>query len=109
MGFEREASGTVSRYARVEANEPWLKLAVMADDRAPVKPGLYETDFVAWAETTAQLLQENQFAEIDLDNLIEEVEALSRSDKREIRSRLIKLLSHLLKRAYQPENAAIAG
>jgi Domain of unknown function DUF29 len=75
----------------------------MADHRTPVKPELYETDFVAWAETTAQLLRENRFAELDLDNLIEEVEALSRSDKREIRSRLIKLLSHLLKFAYQPE------
>jgi hypothetical protein len=76
----------------------------MPDPHTPVKPGqLYETDFAAWAETTAQLLRENRFAEIDLDNLIEEVEALSRSDKREIRSRLIKLLSHLLKYAYQPE------
>ena len=77
----------------------------MADHRTPVQPGqLYQTDFAIWTETTAQLLRENRFAEIDLESLIEEVEALSRSDKREIRSRLIKLLSHLLKFAYQPEN-----
>jgi hypothetical protein len=64
---------------------------------------LYETDFAKWLETTAQLLKEQRFTELDLDNLIEEIEALSRSDKREIRSRLIKLLSHLLKYTYQPE------
>lgn len=76
----------------------------MLDPRPPVKPDqLYESDFAVWAETTAQLLREKRFAEIDLDNLIEEVEALSRSDKRELRSRLIKLLSHLLKYVYQPE------
>jgi len=64
---------------------------------------LYETDFAEWLEATAQLLKKRQFTELDLDNLIEEIEALSRSDKREIRSRLIKLLSHLLKYTYQPE------
>ena len=76
----------------------------MLDPHIPMKlDQLYETDFAVWAVTTAQLLRENRFAEIELDSLIEEVEALSRSDKREIRSRLIKLLSHLLKYAYQPE------
>jgi hypothetical protein len=64
---------------------------------------LYETDFAEWLDATAQLLKEQRFTELDLDNLIEEIEALSRSDKREIRSRLIKLLSHLLKYTYQPE------
>ncbi|NJN59824.1 MAG: DUF29 domain-containing protein [Leptolyngbyaceae cyanobacterium SL_5_9] len=64
---------------------------------------LYETDFAEWLDTTAQLLKQRRFTELDLDNLIEEIEALGRSDKREIRSRLIKLLSHLLKYTYQPE------
>ncbi|NJP11573.1 MAG: DUF29 domain-containing protein [Leptolyngbyaceae cyanobacterium RU_5_1] len=65
---------------------------------------LYDADFAKWIDKTVQLLKERQFAELDLENLIEEVESLVRSDKREIRSRLIKLLSHLLKYAYQPEN-----
>ena len=64
---------------------------------------LYDRDFSQWAEMTAQLLEEKRFGDIDLENLVEEVRALSRSDKREIRSRLIKLLSHLLKYNYQPQ------
>ena len=64
---------------------------------------LYDRDFSQWAEMTAQLLEEKRFDDIDLENLVEEVRALSRSDKREIRSQLIKLLSHLLKYNYQPQ------
>jgi lipocalin len=37
---------------------------------------------------------------VDLENLIEEIEALGKSDKKEIRSRLTTLLAHLLKRIY---------
>lgn len=68
-----------------------------------MSPQLYDTDFAEWADKTAQLLQERRFTEIDVDNLIQEIKALTLSDKRQIRSRLIKLLSHLLKCAYQPE------
>jgi hypothetical protein len=73
-------------------------------DQSQQLASLYETDFAQWVESTVQLLRKRQFADIDLENLIEEIEALSRRDKREIRSRLIKLLSHLLKHAFQPES-----
>lgn len=43
---------------------------------------LYETDFVAWAQQQALLLKQGRLEELDLTNLIEEVEGLSRSDKR---------------------------
>jgi hypothetical protein len=65
---------------------------------------LYDTDFVQWLARTAQLLKERRFDELDLDNLIEEIEALNRSEKREIESRLEVLLMHLLKWQYQPEH-----
>jgi hypothetical protein len=64
---------------------------------------LYDTDFAVWIEHTAELLKQQRFSELDLENLIEEIEALGRSDRREIRSRLIVLLAHLLKFAYQPD------
>jgi hypothetical protein len=64
---------------------------------------LYDKDFYLWLKTTAKLLQEQKFAEIDLDNLIEEIESMGRSEKRELRNRLIVLLTHLLKWKYQPE------
>ncbi|MFZ1028219.1 MAG: DUF29 domain-containing protein [Limnoraphis robusta] len=64
---------------------------------------LYEQDFYLWTQKTAQQLKENQFNEVDIPNLIEEVESMGRSEKRELKSRLIILLMHLLKWHYQPE------
>lgn len=65
---------------------------------------LYEQDFYLWIQTTAQQLKENKLNEIDIPNLIEEIESMGRSEKRELKSRLIVLLMHLLKWHYQPEN-----
>ncbi len=62
----------------------------------------YDEDFFRWTQEQAQLLRERRFAELDLANLIEEVESVGRSDKREIRSRLEVLLVHLLKWQVQP-------
>jgi hypothetical protein len=64
---------------------------------------LYEQDFYLWIQTTAQQLKEGKFDEVDLTNLIEEIESMGRSEKRELKSRLIVLLMHLLKWQYQPE------
>ncbi|AFZ58198.1 DUF29 domain-containing protein [Anabaena cylindrica FACHB-243] len=64
---------------------------------------LYDQDFYLWIDTTAKQLKAGKFAEIDLENLIEEIESMGRSEKRELKSRLIVLLMHLLKWQYQPE------
>ena len=64
--------------------------------------GLYKQDFHKWTRQQAQLLREKRFADLDLDNLIEEVESVGRSEEREIRSRLKVLLADLLKWKYQP-------
>ncbi|MFM6208641.1 DUF29 domain-containing protein [Planktothrix sp.] len=64
---------------------------------------LYEQDFYLWTQITAEQLKENKFNEIDKTNLIEEIESMGRSEKRELKSRLIVLLMHLLKWHYQPE------
>ena len=63
---------------------------------------LYEQDFVLWAEETAKQLRAKDFSKIDLDSLIDEVESLGKRDKRELKSRLITLFEHLLKRHYVP-------
>lgn len=62
---------------------------------------LYETDFNRWIEETAQNLKDGNFQALDLTNLIEEIESIGRNNKREIKSRLIVLLMHLLKCKYQ--------
>ncbi len=60
----------------------------------------YETDYTAWAESTAAFLRQRRFEEIDLDALIEEVDGLAKSDPKAIRSQLRRLLLHLLKWQY---------
>jgi len=64
---------------------------------------LYDQDFYLWIETTAQQLKEGRFSEVDLENLVEEIESMGRSEKRALESNLVILLMHLLKYKYQPE------
>jgi hypothetical protein len=68
----------------------------------PPRNTLYETDLYAWTREQARLLRERRWDDLDLDNLIDEVESVGGSEKREIRNRVIKLLAHLLKWKYQP-------
>lgn len=63
---------------------------------------LYETDFNLWIEQTVNQLKNGDMGGLDLENLIEEIEAMTRSDKREIFNRLKVLIMHLLKCKYQP-------
>lgn len=63
----------------------------------------YNKDFYSWVKITAKLLREKRFDEIDLDNLIDEVETLGRSERKAVKSNLKVLLMHLLKYKYQPE------
>ena len=63
---------------------------------------LYEADFYAWTQQQARLLRERRWDDLDLDNLVDEVESVGSSEKREIRNRLKVLLSHLLKWKFQP-------
>ncbi len=64
---------------------------------------LYEQDFCLWIETTANLLKEGQFSQLDIENLVEEIETMGRSEKNALKSNLIVVLLHLLKWRYQPE------
>lgn len=61
---------------------------------------LYDRDFYAWSMQAAELLRQRRFAELDTESLIEEVEDLGKSVKRELKSRLRTLLEHLLYISY---------
>jgi hypothetical protein len=63
-------------------------------------PSLYDRDILLWVEDTVAKLKSHNFEQLDIENLIEEVEALGISQRRELRNRLITLLEHLLKRLY---------
>lgn len=58
---------------------------------------LYDTDYQLWLEQTVADLRSQNFHNLDLKNLIEEIESLDKRDKRAIDSYLRHLLEHLLK------------
>ena len=62
----------------------------------------YEQDFVGWLNTQAELLKTGKVNELDIKNLVVEIEAMGRSEKRELESRMIILVMHLLKWTFQP-------
>ena len=62
----------------------------------------YEADFAAWAERQAALVRAGRFAELDVENVAEELEAMCRSLTHELRSRHLVLMAHLLKYEFQP-------
>ncbi|NJL89952.1 MAG: DUF29 domain-containing protein [Coleofasciculaceae cyanobacterium SM2_1_6] len=64
---------------------------------------LYETDFSLWLEETAGLLRAGKLDHLDIENLLEEIEGMSRSERDAIESNLIRVLQHLLKWHYQPQ------
>ena len=64
---------------------------------------LYEQDFYTWCLTTAALIREGKWYDLDREALAEEIESLGKSDWRELASRIAVLLRHLLKWRYQPE------
>jgi Domain of unknown function DUF29 len=66
-------------------------------------PNLYETDFFAWTQAQAELLRHQQWNQLDLPNLIEEIESLGRQQRQELRNRLSILIGHLLMWEYQPQ------
>jgi hypothetical protein len=64
---------------------------------------LYDQDFYAWTQRQIELLQAQQWNQVDVENLIEELDGLGKQQRQELRNRLGVLLGHLLKWRYQPE------
>ena len=79
------------------------------DDLKPIEPatqtddGLYERDFHAWTHDRAEKLRRRTDDALDWANIAEEIESLGNRDKREVDSRLMRIIQHLLKWEYQPE------
>lgn len=74
---------------------------------------LYEEDTVAWAENQAAALRaaaqggSNQV--LDWENLAEEIEDLARSQRRELRSQVRRIVEHLIKLEHSPAIDPRAG
>jgi hypothetical protein len=64
---------------------------------------LYEQDETAWLETMSALAANGRYAEMDYPHLSEYLADMAKRDRREVFSRLVLLLCHLLKWEHQPE------
>ena len=71
-------------------------------------PSLYERDILLWSEEQADALRRLKAGrrdlpnELDLDNIVEEIESVGRSELHAVESLLVQALSHLLKLARDP-------
>jgi len=63
---------------------------------------LYDTDYGLWLASQIDSLKSHQWDDLDIDNLIEELEGLDQSNKRELDSYLVLILTNLLKWEFQP-------
>ena len=68
-------------------------------------PSLYDRDFALWVEAQVAALRAGDVAALDLPNLIEELEGLTKRDERALGSQLKRVMAHLLKQRHQPERA----
>lgn len=75
-------------------------------------PSLYDRDILAWSEEQAAALRRLKASrrdlpnELDLDNIVEEIESVGRSQLSATESFLRQLLVHLVKLASQPDSDA---
>ncbi len=63
----------------------------------------YDTDFDKWLTEQANNLRNHNWNSLGIDNLIEELECVNRSDKRELNSYTVVILTRLLKWQFQPD------
>lgn len=67
-------------------------------------PTLYETDFYGWTQEQAaklrKLLAERSNLDLDIENILEEIDGLGRSNYHQLVSRLEEIAIHLLKLHY---------
>jgi hypothetical protein len=75
----------------------------MSDRTAVSVPSLYHEDETAWLDLMARLAAERRFHELDCEHLSEYLSDMARRDRREVYSRLVVLLTHLLKWEHEPE------
>lgn len=58
---------------------------------------IYEQDYYAWTQQQADLMRTRRYRDLDMDHLIEEIESMGVSERRQLVDRLKVLIAHLLK------------
>lgn len=76
----------------------------MTTAAAPPLSLIYEQDETAWLDAMANLAAQGRYAEMDHSNLSEYLADMANRDRREVSSRLVILMTHLLKCEHQPDH-----
>lgn len=58
---------------------------------------LYDRDYAYWAEEIAAKLQQGKFLESDIENLVEEIQDMSKRERDKLLSSIHLIVHHLLK------------
>ncbi len=66
-------------------------------------PALFAEDETAWLDEMAELIAAGDHAELDYANLQEYLTDMAKRDRREVFSRLVVLITHILKWQHQPD------
>jgi uncharacterized membrane protein len=72
-------------------------------EREPEPPSQYHQDFYAWTQLQAKALQDRNLDQLDLKNLVIEIEALGRQERRHLRHHLAELLTALITHSQSKE------
>jgi hypothetical protein len=67
---------------------------------------LYDGDFALWIEAQVAALRAGDVAALDIQNLILELEGLTKRDERALGSQLKRIMAHLLKQRHQAQRAS---
>ena len=63
-----------------------------------------DVDFCGWVTEQVELLRAGRIAEADIESLVDEIESLGKSERRELDNRLRELMMYLIKWHWQPES-----
>jgi len=64
---------------------------------------LYDSDFYLWTQRASGQLRSGKLAADDLEHAAEEIADMGKRDRRELQSRMMVLIMHLIKWAAQPD------
>jgi hypothetical protein len=69
----------------------------------PADDSLYDRDFFEWTQTIAEQLLHGSVSQADMERVAEEIADMGKRDRREVHSRMVVLIMHLIKWAIQTE------
>ena len=66
-----------------------------------VEESLYDSDFFTWTRRVAESIRSGRLSDEDREHVAEEIADMGKRDRRELRSRMIVLVMHLMKWSVQ--------